>query len=205
MKKFCSLFLLILILAGTATADPIKTVQQLWNAVFVETDLKLAFSMLSAADQEFIKTQEPELYSEMIGEGEQEADQLDFLDKGIKRVILSTLGRVLKLETRLGESSQLGQEVLVSVLLPVDMDFLLKVVNWVKVKEAEYKEAGEKLNELSEIGNLLKEFDTLINNLNYKESIALNSYVIVVKEDGQEKIFFDLQSDNQKLKRLKGL
>lgn len=202
MKKlYVSVILLIIaVMTVNAAADPVKTTQNWIAAIFEDGDLKHAFSLLTTEDQTFIEENAPEFYSLMMGENLEELGEFGAIFSSLQKIILTTIGKIVKFEFEAGDKVNGGQEVLYSAKIPIDMDFFIRLKDWIESKEEEFEEDDDDL--IGKIADAIREFSTLLEGINYKTSFAINDYVTVVQEDGQEKISLDMQEFYKKMEIL---
>ena len=203
MKKFLFplVIVLILALAVPSFADAQQTFQNFWSAVFEDGDLKLAFEMLSSDDQEFIKTETPEVYSFLIGENRGDLGEVGAIVTALQDLIFSTMGKLLKLDSSVGVKNGQGTEVLYSVSIPIGTDFITEIVTWAKAKQAQFMGA-EPEDPVKAIADAINELGVILDKADYKESISFNSFVTVVSENGKEKLSFNFRDDFAKLQKL---
>jgi hypothetical protein len=204
MKKYYVSVMLILIVVMTVNvaADPVKTTQNWVSAIFVDGDLKHAFSLLTTKDQTFIKENAPDFYCLVMGENLAELGEFGTIFSALQKIILTTIGKIIKFEFEAGEKVDGGQEVLYSMKIPLDIDFFIKVKDWIKAKEEEFDNDEELEDPIGKIADAIKDFSLLLENLQYKTSFAINDYVTVVKEDGQERISLDVEEFYKKMEIL---
>lgn len=204
MKKIYISVILILIAVMTvnAAADPVKTTQNWISAIFEEGDLKHAFSLLTTGDQTFIKEKAPEFYYLVMGENLEELGEFGAIASALQKIILTTLGKVIKFEFKAGEKVNDGQEVYYSAKIPLDMDFFIRLKDWIEAKEEEFDNDEEVDNPIGKIADAINEFSTMLGDINYKTSFSINDYVTVIKEDGQEKISLNMEEFYKKMEIL---
>ena len=203
MKKFLFplVFILILALTVPSFAEAQQTFQKFWSAIFEDGDLKLAFEMLSNEDQEFIKTQTPEVYGFLIGENREDLGEVGAIVTSLQDLIFSTMGKLLKLDSQIGGKNEMGTEVLYSVSIPTGSDFISEIVTWAKAKQEQF-EGADMTDPIKAIADAIKELSGILDRADYKESISFNSFVTIVKEDGKEKLALNLREDFAKMQKL---
>ncbi len=204
MKKFYVSVILILIAVMTvnAAADPVQTTKNWISAIFEDGDLKHAFSLLTTEDQTFIKENAPEFYSVVMSENLEELGEFGAIFTALQKIILTTLGKIVKFEFEAGEKVDGGQEVLYSMKIPLDMDFFIRLKDWLEAKEEEFDNDEEVEDPIGKIADAIREFSTLLEGINYKTSFAINDYVTVIKEDGQERISLNMEEFYKKMEIL---
>jgi len=162
--------------------------------------------MLANEEQEFIKAEVPMLYSFILGEDMSELGEFGVIVGSLQKLILTTLGKMCKYDSQMGDKNDQGQEVLYSVSIPANIDFFMKIAVWAKEKGEEFENSEEvQENPIGAIGDALKEFNDLLESADYKESISFNSFVTIIKEDGKEKVFLNIKADVAKMKMLEKL
>jgi hypothetical protein len=204
MKKIyvSVILLLIAVMTVNAAADPVKTTQNWISAIFEDGDLKHAFSLLTTEDQTFIEENAPEVYYLVMGENLEELGEFGAIFSSLRKIILSTLGNIIKFEFEAGKKVNGGQEVHYSMIIPLDMDFFIRLKDWIAAKEEEFDNEEEVEDPIGKIGDAIKEFSTLLKDISYKTSFSINDYVTVVKEDGQERISLDMEELYRKMEIL---
>lgn len=205
MKKFFVLTALLMILAFAVNlhADPIQTTEQFWSAIFDEGDLKLAFSQIAAVDQDFIKLNAPELYNFVMGDVGDMGGDFGQIFTAFQEAILTTLGKVVKIQdVSLGDKTADGQEVNYSLAISADVDSYMELAKWVNQKESDFKNPNDSTPMMDKISNLIKELSQKLDNLSFKTSVSINTFVTVINENGQEKLLLNLALAQEKMKWL---
>jgi hypothetical protein len=208
MKKLTLALCVVMLLAVSAnlTADPITTTQNFWSAIFDEGDLKLAFSYLATEDQEFIKNNAPDAYSLIMGDVGDLGGEIGTIVTAFQKIILNTLGKVVKIENvREGAKVDNGQEVYYSMTLPTDMDSYIELAQWIDKRGKQFEDPADTTPMMEKIENFITDLSAKLENLSYKTSISLNSFVTVINENGQEKLHLDLAMVAEKMKMLEEL
>ncbi len=208
MKKLTLALCVIMLFAVFAnlTADPITTTRNFWSAVFDEGDLKLAFSYLATEDQEFIKNNAPEAYSFIMGDVGDLGGEIGTIVAAFQQIILNTLGKVVKIENvREGAKLDNGQEVFYSMTLPTDMDSYIELAQWIEKRGEQFENPADTTPMMEKIQAFINDLSDKLDNLSYKTSISLNSFVTVINENGQEKLKLDLAMVAEKMKMLEEL
>lgn len=202
-KAYVSVILiLIAVMAVNAAADPVKTTQSWISAIFEDGDLKHAFSLLTTEDQTFVKEKVPEFYYLVMEENLEELGEFGAIASSLKKIILTTLGKIIKFEFEAGEKVSGGQEVYYSAKIPLDMDFFIRLKDWIEAKEEEFDNDEEVEDPIGKIADAIKEFSAMLKDINYKTSFSINDYVTVVNEDGQERISLDMEEFYRKMEIL---
>jgi hypothetical protein len=134
-----------------------------------------------------------------MGEG---AGEFAGIAISIKTIVLTTLGKLVKVEVAEVQATPEGNEVYYSVYLPTDLEFYLKVKEWVELKEQEFDAMGEEANPIDKISEAIKEFSQMLDNVSFKTSISVNTFAMVVDEDGQERIYLDLMGMTSKVMQM---
>ncbi|MBD3219485.1 MAG: hypothetical protein GF310_14530 [candidate division Zixibacteria bacterium] len=208
MKKLTLVLCIVMLLAVSAnlTADPITTTENFWSAIFDDGDLKLAFSYLATEDQEFIKNNAPDAYGLIMGDVGDLGGEIGTIVTAFQKIILNTLGKVVKIENvREGAKVDNGQEVYYSMTLPTDMDSYIELAQWIEKRGKQFEDPADSTPMMEKIENFINDLSLKLENLSYKTSISLNSFVTVINENGQEKLHLDLAMVAEKMKMLEEL
>jgi hypothetical protein len=207
MRKILLPVTLMLFIAFSTSlvADPVKTTENWIASIFVDGDLKHAFNLLATEDQEFIQANIPELYGFIMGQIDEEFGEIGIIASALQQLVLTTIGKIVKVEITDSEKIDGGYEVYYSTIIPLDIDFFLKLKTWGEEKEREFASSEEPANPMEKIKIVIEEFSAMLDNLNYKTSIALNDFVTIIKEGGEERILLDLKGFQAKFAMLDSL
>jgi len=208
MKKLFAItaFLLVVVLSANLMADPIQTTEDFWAAIFDDGDLKLAFSQIATEDQDYIKTNAPDVYNFIMGDIGDLGDDFAGIFLAFQKVILNTLGKVMKVENvNLGDRTDEGQEVNYSLTFATDVESYMKLVKWVKSKQGEFDNPEDSIPMMDKISEFINDLSQRLNDISFKTSVSPNSFLTIINENGQEKVFLNLAMTQEKLKWLEGL
>jgi hypothetical protein len=199
-------FVLIMAFSVNLSADPIQTTEQFWSAIFDEGDLKLAFSQIATVDQDYIKMNAPEVYNFIMGDmGGIEGD-FAAIFQAFQKIILNTIGKVVKVEDiNLGEKTAEGQEVRYSLTMATDIESYMEISKWVQGQEGQFNNPSDTTPMMEKVSKFIKSLSQKLDNISFKTSISINSFVTVIQEEGQEKVLLNLALAEEKLKWLEGM
>ncbi|HEQ98670.1 MAG TPA: hypothetical protein ENO22_04940 [candidate division Zixibacteria bacterium] len=194
---------ILFIFAANLTADPVTTTRNFWSAVFEEGDLKLAFSYLAAEDQEFIKTNAPDVYGLIMGDVGDLGGEVGAIFTAFQKIILNTVGKVIKIEdVREGARVDNGQEVFYSMTLAADIDSYLELAKWIEERGKKFEDPADTTPMMEKVQDFINDLSQKLDNLSYKTSLSWNSFVTVINENGQEKLLLNLAMQQEKFKML---
>lgn len=193
---------LALVFSVNLQAESAQTVQEFWSSIFDEGDLKHAFSMLATEDQQYIQTIAPDAYNFIMGDVGQDAGEFTVIANSIKNLVLTTLGKLIKVEVADVKPTSEGDEVFYSMHIPADLEFMLKIKNWAQGKEQEFENMADSINPIEKISEVISELSEMLENVSFKTSVSINTYAVVIEEDGRDRIFLDLMGTQAKLMQL---
>ncbi len=186
--------------AAPVKAEPAQTVDDFFTSILKEGDLKHAFTLLAEKDREFIKASSPFFYSFVVDEMSEESGEFAVIAMQIKKIALTTIGKLISYEIN-DQSDRVGQgtEVYYSLILPLDLDFIIGLEDWIKAKTMEFEDMSGDVNPVDKIAQIIDEFSAKLETISYKTNFSMNSFVTVIDEGGEEKILLDLETFQTKM------
>lgn len=204
MRKLTIFLALVLALVFSVNlqAESAQTVEEFWSSIFDEGDLKHAFSMLANEDQQYIQTIAPDAYNFIMGDIGQDAGEFAVIANSIKNLVLTTMGKLIKVEVADVNPTAKGDEVFYSMHVPADLEFMLKMKSWAEGKQQEFENMADSINPIEKISEVISELSEMLENVSFKTSVSINTYAVVIEEDGRDKVFLDLMGTQAKLMQL---
>lgn len=204
MRKLTIFLALVLALVFSVNlqAESAQTVEEFWSSIFDEGDLKHAFSMLANEDQQYIQTIAPDAYNFIMGDIGQDAGEFAVIANSIKNLVLTTMGKLIKVEVADVNPTAGGDEVFYSMHVPADLEFMLKMKSWAEGKQQEFENMADSINPIEKISEVISELSEMLENVSFKTSVSINTYAVVIEEDGRDKVFLDLMGTQAKLMQL---
>jgi hypothetical protein len=204
MRKLTIFLALVLALVFSVNlqAESAQTVEEFWSSIFDEGDLKHAFSMLANEDQQYIQTIAPDAYNFIMGDVGQDAGEFAVIANSIKNLVLTTMGKLIKVEVADVNPTAGGDEVFYSMHVPADLEFMLKMKSWAEGKQQEFENMADSINPIEKISEVISELSEMLENVSFKTSVSINTYAVVIEEDGRDKVFLDLMGTQAKLMQL---